>query len=98
MTEQTEYQYDVFISYSHTDKEWVHGWLLPRLETADLQVCIDFRDFDVGVPSLVLQRDFVILRSEAMKNLILQWRIASLERDSSLPSVAQNDIIGKVTL
>lgn len=53
MTEQTEYEYDVFISYSHTDKEWVHGWLLPRLEAAGLRVCIDFRDFDVGVPSLV---------------------------------------------
>jgi len=53
MTEQTEYQYDVFVSYSHTDKEWVHDWLLPRLEAASLRVCIDFRDFDVGVPSLV---------------------------------------------
>jgi WD40 repeat protein len=52
MTGQAEYQYDVFISYSHTDKEWVHGWLLPRLEAASLRVCIDF-DFDVGVPSLV---------------------------------------------
>jgi WD40 repeat protein len=53
MTGQAEYQYDVFISYSHTDKEWVHDWLLPRLEAAGLRVCIDFRDFDVGVPSLV---------------------------------------------
>jgi len=35
---------------------------------------------------------------EATKNLVLQWRIASLERDSSLPSAAQNDIIGKMTL
>jgi len=47
------YQCDVFISYSHADKEWVHGWLLPRLEAAGLRVCIDFRDFDIGVPSLV---------------------------------------------
>lgn len=46
----TEFAYDVFISYSHKDGEWVRGWLLPRLEDAGLRVCIDFRDFDVGVP------------------------------------------------
>ena len=45
--------YDVFISYSHRDGAWVRDWLLPRLEAAGLRVCIDFRDFDVGVPSLV---------------------------------------------
>ena len=45
--------YDVFISYSHRDAEWVRNWLLPRLERAGLSVCIDFRDFQIGVPSLV---------------------------------------------
>jgi hypothetical protein len=44
--------YDVFISYSSRDADWVRGWLLPRLEAASLQVCIDYRDFDVGAPSL----------------------------------------------
>ena len=39
MTERTEYQYDVFISYGHTDKEWVHSWLLPRLEVAGYAGC-----------------------------------------------------------
>ena len=29
------------------------GWLLPRLEGAGLRVCIDFEDFDIGLPSLV---------------------------------------------
>jgi hypothetical protein len=53
MSEQTTHRYDVFISYSHTDQEWVKNWLLPRLEAAGLHVCIDYRDFDVGVPSLV---------------------------------------------
>jgi hypothetical protein len=45
--------YDVFISYSHHDQEWVHGWLLPRLEERGLLACIDYRDFDVGPPALV---------------------------------------------
>ncbi len=46
-------QYDVFISYSHEDGDWVHDWLLPKLEDAKFAVCIDDRDFDVGVPSVV---------------------------------------------
>ena len=44
--------YDVFISYSHADAIWVWDWLRPRLEAAGLRVCLDRRDFDVGVPSL----------------------------------------------
>jgi hypothetical protein len=53
MMDDAEYRYDAFISYSHGDREWASGWLLPRLEAASLRVCIDFRDFDVGVPRLV---------------------------------------------
>ena len=48
-----QYQYDVFISYSHTDAEWVKEQLLPRLEQGGLKVNIDYRDFDIGAPSLV---------------------------------------------
>ena len=44
---------DVFVSYSHKDSDWVRNWLLPRLEGAGLRVCIDFRDFEIGTPSLV---------------------------------------------
>jgi hypothetical protein len=53
MSEQAEYTYDVFISYSHTDQAWVWDELLPRLEEAGLRVCIDDRDFKIGVPSLI---------------------------------------------
>jgi hypothetical protein len=48
-----EPQYDVFISYSHADQAWVRGQLLPYLEKAGLSVLIDYRDFEVGVPSQV---------------------------------------------
>ena len=50
---ETEFKYDVFISYSHKDEEWVVNTLLPRLENAGLKVCIDYRDFNVGTPALV---------------------------------------------
>lgn len=47
------FTYDVFISYSHNDADWVKTWLLPHLEAAGLRVCIDYRDFEIGVPSIV---------------------------------------------
>jgi len=53
MADQTEYRYDVFISYNHADRTWVHSELLPWLKEAGLKVCIDECDFEVGTPSLV---------------------------------------------
>ena len=50
MSEQTEYRYNVFISYSHADQEWVRNELLPRLEQAGLKAIIDYRDFEAGAP------------------------------------------------
>lgn len=52
MSNQGNYHYDVFISYSHADRPWVWDELLPRLEQAGLRVCIDDRDFEIGTPSL----------------------------------------------
>ncbi len=52
MSEQEEYRYDVFISYSHADKAWVRGTLLPFLEAAGLEVIMDYRDFEPGAPSV----------------------------------------------
>lgn len=43
----------VFISYSSKDRKWVKEWLLPRLEKAGVETYIDYRDFKVGVPSVV---------------------------------------------
>lgn len=46
------FDYDVFVSYSSKDRSWVHDELLPRLEAAGLSVCMDFRDFEPGAPSV----------------------------------------------
>lgn len=51
--EAPEFKYDAFISYSHADEEWVESTLLKTLEDAGLRVCIDFRDFKVGLPAIV---------------------------------------------
>jgi tetratricopeptide (TPR) repeat protein len=44
------YDYDVFISYSSVDRDWVRQELLRILEGAGLRVCIDYRDFQPGAP------------------------------------------------
>ena len=45
MTDQAAFEYDVFLSYSHADGDWVKTELLPALEAAGLKINIDFRDF-----------------------------------------------------
>ena len=59
MSKPGKYRYDVFISYSHADETWVTSTLLPRLEAAELRVCIDFRDFIAGKPALINMQDAV---------------------------------------
>jgi len=56
MEQTANYNYDVFISYSHQDKDWVRGDLLSKLEAKGLQVCIDYRDFEIGAPSVAEMR------------------------------------------
>jgi formylglycine-generating enzyme required for sulfatase activity len=60
--EQTKYIYDVFVSYSHTDQEWVRNELLPRLERAGLKVIIDYRDFEPGA-TLLTEMERAVLES-----------------------------------
>ena len=82
-----EFDYDVFISYSSKDKAWVRGELLPRLEASGLRVCIDYRDFQPGAPSvtemeravltsrktvLVLTPDYVASAWTEFETLMLQ--------------------------
>ncbi len=84
---QGEFEYDVFISYSSKDKAWVRGDLLHTLEKHGLRVCIDFRDFRPGAPSikeierailtsrktlLILTPDYLASQWTEFENLLLQ--------------------------
>ena len=62
MSQKAEWPYDVFISYSHTDRTWVHGELLRRLDEAGLTVCIDERNFRPGAPS-VIEMEYAVVNS-----------------------------------
>ena len=55
-----ETTYDVFISYSHADADWVWDWLVPRLKAEGLTVCTDQESFDIGVPSLINMENAVL--------------------------------------
>jgi hypothetical protein len=57
---ETEFKYDVFISYSSANKDWVRKDLLSALEKAGLKVCIDFRDFVPGKPAIKNIRDGIL--------------------------------------
>ena len=52
MPDQLEFDYDVFISYSSHDKDWVRGILLKKIEKSGLCAFIDFRDFERGAPCI----------------------------------------------
>ena len=54
---ETEFKYDVFISYSHKDEEQVVKTLLQHLDDSGLRVCIDFRDFKAGKAALFNMQD-----------------------------------------
>jgi hypothetical protein len=49
MRNEAKGSYDVFISYSHNDSDWVRGYLIPILVSWDLQVAVDNRVFVPGV-------------------------------------------------
>lgn len=62
------FNYDVFISYSHRDQDWVRKDLLSKLEEKGLQVCIDYRDFEAGAASVAEMRRAV---STSRKTLLV---------------------------
>lgn len=64
MPEQLQFEYDVFLSYSSHDKQWVRGELLPRIEAAGLRALIDFRDFRPGAASIKeMERGVTVCRT-----------------------------------
>ena len=84
------YEYDVFISYSSHDRKWVREWLLPRLEDgAGLRACIDYRDFEIGVPSLINMERAVERSKKILLILTPNWTESEWTNFESL--LAQTD-------
>jgi hypothetical protein len=85
----TDFVYDVFISYSRADLPWIQAELLTRLEAAGLKTCLDFRDFEPGTPRptqvqqavensrkmlLILTPDYLKSEWDEFANLMAQTR------------------------
>jgi tetratricopeptide (TPR) repeat protein len=43
----------IFISYSSKNADWVKNWLVPKIESQGVPAHVDYRDFEIGVPSLI---------------------------------------------
>ena len=65
--------YDVFISYNHKDGDWVRTILLPTLEEAGLRVCIDYRDFELGLSALLNMEEAVEKSRHTLLVLTPNW-------------------------
>jgi hypothetical protein len=59
---ETDFKYDVFVSYSSANKEWVRKTFVPVLEKAGLKVYEYYRDFEAGAP-IVMEMESAILES-----------------------------------
>ncbi|XP_055600158.1 uncharacterized protein LOC129749250 [Uranotaenia lowii] len=78
-TVTTGYMYDVFVSYSEQDRQWVLDELLPNVEkTEDISVCLHERDFKVGISileniisSMDKSRALLLVISESF--ILSQW-------------------------
>lgn len=84
----------VFISYSSKDGDWVKNWLIPKLERAGIQVHIDFRDFKIGVPSIVNMEEAVKNCDKTLLLLTPQW-LASDWTDFEAVMLQTSDPVGK---
>jgi len=92
------YRYDLFISYRHdpVDRDWVRGRLVPGLETAGLRVCVDYRDFGLGVP-LVLEMGRAVEQSHytlaVLSPAYLESSFTELENVLAEPQVLGQNVL-----
>lgn len=94
-TESTSgYLYDVFISYSHRNTDWVVDELVPRFQQAGLKVCIDNEDFNIGVPVLVNIEQAVMLSRHTLLVLTPEWGESAWTKFESLLAAAE-DVVGQ---
>ena len=99
-----DFKYDVFISYSSANKDWVRKTLTPILEKAGLNVCDYYRDFDVGAPivkemerAVLESRKTILILSTAylnsgwteFENLMLQTLDAANQQRRLLPVIIE---------
>ncbi|HKQ04574.1 MAG TPA: tetratricopeptide repeat protein [Blastocatellia bacterium] len=82
--EDVQKQFDVFISYSHKNAEWVRDVLVARLKQEGITVCIDEESFDIGVPALVNMENAIAASRRTLLVLTPAWVASDWTRFESL--------------
>ncbi|HYT46383.1 MAG TPA: toll/interleukin-1 receptor domain-containing protein, partial [Methylomirabilota bacterium] len=105
---QNIFHFDAFVSYNHKDKNWVKDVLLPSLEHEGLHLCIDYRDFDIGVPSvtnmenavrrsrktlLILTPNWIVSEWTAFESLLIQTQDPTNLHRRILPILVQPSVL-----
>lgn len=88
------FRYDAFISYSRHDGAWVRSVLLARLERENLLICIDYRNFEIGLPSLVNMENAVTHSRKTLLALTPSW-IASQWTEFESLLIQTSDPVGR---
>jgi len=70
---ETDFKYDVFISYSHKDEGWADKVLRQRLDDAGFRVCIDYRNFEPGKMALFNMQDAAKQSKHVVLVLTRNW-------------------------
>lgn len=66
-------KYDVFISYSHKDFDWVNTFLLPKLTEGRIKYCIDVEHFEPGIAARLNMENAIDSSRKTMLVLSDNW-------------------------
>ncbi|VDH94792.1 Hypothetical predicted protein [Mytilus galloprovincialis] len=89
LTSCDDFDFGAFVEYCDSDRQWIHGDLIKRLEDKGLKICIHHRDFEVGESIINNIEKFmkkswkiiVIMSNDFAKNEWCQWEVnLALER------------------
>ena len=98
-------EYDVFVSYSNYDKDWVENWLLPKFKKADVRFFVGSQDFELGAPRVTeierairaSRRTLLIITPEYLnstwtqyESLIVQTRDLAASQRKILPIILKS--------
>ncbi|CAC5384592.1 unnamed protein product [Mytilus coruscus] len=83
LTSCDDFDFDAFVVYCDSDRQWVHNNLIKRLEDKGLKICIHHRDFEVGEPIINNIEKFmnkswkiiVVMSNDFAKSEWCQWEV-----------------------
>ncbi|KAG1665303.1 Histone H2B 3 [Nymphon striatum] len=86
-----QYKYDAFVSYSHSDVDWVVNNLISNIETEEsrMKLCIHQRDFEIGNPNNYIRH----MTSDSFNSL---EHVTELDLKDNLIRDLKKDVFSKI--